>query len=93
MTNHTARYITSTNLGMFKSTYPSKTASLQLYKKHTLYDIFEEQDEENEEDYNDYAMNSNQHYFAHKRYSTSSSYSITDHLETIYEVEEEQHQE
>lgn len=82
----------STNLGMFKSTYPSKKASLQPYKKHTLYDIFEEEDEE-EEDYNDCAANSNQHYycyFPNKRHSTSSSYSISDHLETIYEVEEEQ---
>ncbi|KAK4515782.1 anthranilate synthase / indole-3-glycerol phosphate synthase [Mucor velutinosus] len=93
MTSYTARYITSTNLGMFKSTYPSKTASLQSYKKHTLYDIFEELDEGDEENYNDYAANSNQNYFANKRYSTSSSYSISDHLETIYEVEEEQQQE
>lgn len=90
MTNHTARYIASTNLGMFKSTYPSKTASLQPCKKHSLYDIFEEQEEE--EDYNDHATTSHYHYTASKRHSMSSSYSISDHLETIYEVEEEQQQ-
>ncbi|KAL9547262.1 hypothetical protein PS6_007232 [Mucor atramentarius] len=83
-------YFASTHFKMAKLPQSSKNTTLQSYKKHTLYDIYEEVDEDEEEEYNDYAMNSNQSYFTNKRYSTSSSYSIGDHLETIYEVEEEQ---
>lgn len=87
----TTRYFASTHFKMAKLAQSSKNTTLQSYKKHTLYDIYEEVDEEEEEEeYNDYAINSNQNYFTDKRYSTSSSYSIGDHLETIYEVEEEQ---
>lgn len=90
MSNNT-RFITPSKINMMKHQQPLKHTCLQSYNKHTLYDIFEEQDEETEEEEdNDYVMNSSQHYFANKRHSTGSSYSLIDHLETIYEVEEEQ---
>lgn len=61
-------------------------------RNYTLYDIFEV-DEEEEEDQNDYFDNKfvmDATTARSKRNSVSSSYSFIDHLETIYEEEEEE---